>query len=461
MFWTLIKKEIHDHILSTRFAVSMILALIFLIGSTIMLSADKTWAGRQLYTGYKLKDYLYTNRYSWYWMNRDLPTLRILATGLDEELSLNANSEALLIGPQFENNRQYVHNPNRYLFSQLDFVFFFSVIGSLLAFVFTYDAISGEHRRGTLRLLLINPISRPLLLTAKFVGGYLSLIASLLPALMSVLLLLYLMPNVHLRPSDWAATLFLFSLVLLYLSVFCALGLFGSCVTKHPKTTLTVLMTLWVVMVLVVPNFSPFLASYLRPVPTVHEVQRNIQELSTDVWQQGREEIGNFIQEHGGDRSALSDIETRAIDQIRAKVEQRYMNLSIGKAAEIRQDFINAVEAQADLNLAMSLISPSAAFVYLATDVANTGIFSEWNFRRAVIRYRHQYANHVNNYIKETGDYEILHRILKADPPDFVPPKFFLSDVISRHFNLLVVLLLYTVVFFFAGQGIFIRVPLT
>ena len=48
------------------YIVSMVLALIFLIGSTAMLSVDKTWAGRQLYTGYKLKDYLYTNKYSWY-----------------------------------------------------------------------------------------------------------------------------------------------------------------------------------------------------------------------------------------------------------------------------------------------------------------------------------------------------------------------------------------------------------
>ena len=460
MFWTLIKKEIHDHILSIRFAVSMILALIFLIGSTAMLSVDKTWAGRQLYTGYKLKDYLYTNKYSWYWMNRDLPTLRVLATGLDEELSLNANSEAIW-GPQFENNRQYVHNPNRYLFSQLDFVFFFSVIGSLLAFVFTYDAISGEHRRGTLRLLLINPISRPLLLSAKFVGSYLSLITSLLPALVSVILLLYLMPNIHLRPSDWVATLFLFLLVLLYLSVFCVLGLFGSCVTKHPKTTLTTLMTLWVVVVLVIPNFSPFLAASLRPIPAVHEVQRNIRELGRVINQQGREDIENFIQEHGGDYEALSDVEMRVINQIHAEVERKEMNLSVGKVAEIRQDFINKVEAQADLNLSMSLISPVAAFVYLATDIANTGILSEWDFRRAVIRYRNQYAQHVNNYIEETGDYEILHRILKADPPDFIPPKFFLSDVISMHFNLLVVLLLYNVVFFFAGHVLLIQKPLT
>ena len=80
------------------------------------------------------------------------------------------------------------------------------------------------------------------------------------------------------------------------------------------------------------------------------------------------------------------------------------MNLSVGEAAEIRQDFINAVEAQADMNLSISLISPSAAFVFLATDVANTGIFSEWDFRRAVIRYRHQYADHtLTATLKETG----------------------------------------------------------
>ena len=186
-----------------------------------------------------------------------------------------------------------------------------------------------------------------------------------------------------------------------------------------------------------------------------------MRRLAGDIWQQNQEEIKEFIQEHGGDSAALSDVEKRIINELRAKSEQKQMNLSVGKAAAIRQDFINKVEAQADLNLSISVISPSAAFVYLATDVANTGILSEWNFRRAVIRYRHQYAEHVNRYIEETGDYEILQRILKADPPDFVPPKFFLSDVISMHFNLLVVLLLYNVVFFFAGQVVFIRRPLT
>ena len=86
---------------------------------------------------------------------------------------------------------------------------------------------------------------------------------------------------------------------------------FGSCLTKHPKTTLTTLMALWVFIVLVIPNFSPFLAAYLRPIPTVYEVHENMRRLTGDLRQQSQEEVAEFIQEHGGDPAALSDAENK------------------------------------------------------------------------------------------------------------------------------------------------------
>ena len=64
-------------------------------------------------------------------------------------------------------------------------------------------------------------------------------------------------------------------------------------------------MALWVVIVLVIPNFSPFLAAYLRPTPTVYEIHENMRRLSGDIRQQSREEVEEFIQEHGGDPEAL------------------------------------------------------------------------------------------------------------------------------------------------------------
>lgn len=81
-------------------------------------------------------------------------------------------------------------------------------------------------------------------------------------------------------------------------------------------------MALWVFVVLVIPNFSPFLAAYLRPIPTVYEVHENMRRLSGDIRQQSREEIEAFIQERGGELTALSDAEKRTIDENRAKTDE-------------------------------------------------------------------------------------------------------------------------------------------
>ncbi len=160
MFVTLMGKEMRDQMSSLRFAVSLILAFLFLTTSTYILASDSSWSRRPLSIYVKLKDHLYTNEHSWYWVTRDVPQLRVLATGLDENLSLSSNSTATN-GPRFLENRNFVHNPNRYIFSQLDFVFFINIVGSLLAFAFTFDAISGERQRGTLRLIMVNPVPRP------------------------------------------------------------------------------------------------------------------------------------------------------------------------------------------------------------------------------------------------------------------------------------------------------------
>lgn len=457
MFWTIIEKEIREQMSSLRFAISLLLAFLFLVASVYMLASDSSWSRRLIFTGYKLKEHLYTNLHSWYWVTRDVPTLRILATGLDENFSLSSSS-TIRNGPRFQNNRNFVHNPNRYLFSQLDFVFFINIVGSLLAFVFTFDAISGERHRGTLRLVMANPIPRGLFLLAKFLGSYLSFLLTLLPALIGVILVLYLHPDVNLHASDWWTTLFLFLLALLYVCAFFMLGLFVSCITKNPKTTLTALMMLWVILVLVVPNFSPLLASKLFSIQSAHEVEAQIGALERDIYQQEYvKKAEDFMREHGEDWEALSEQEKEALNQIWFECERKIMNMQVREGIQIRESFINEIEAQTKLSQTLSFISPSAVFVFLTSDVAQTGIQSERNFRRDVLRYRHQYAEHVNRYIEETGDYEIYRRIPKATPPDFVHRELSVSQVIDTHLPYFVMLVLYPFLFFFGAQMAFIR----
>ena len=50
-----------------------------------------------------------------------------------------------------------INNPYLHLFSQIDLVFIFQVVLSLIALLFAYDAIAGDWETGTLRLVLSHP----------------------------------------------------------------------------------------------------------------------------------------------------------------------------------------------------------------------------------------------------------------------------------------------------------------
>ena len=54
----------------------------------------------------------------------------------------------------------------------LDFLFVVSTVFSLLALLFTFDAVAGEREAGTLRITLANALPRDLFLWSKLIGGY-------------------------------------------------------------------------------------------------------------------------------------------------------------------------------------------------------------------------------------------------------------------------------------------------
>ncbi len=452
MIRVLLRKEVLEQILSIRFYVSFALALIFLILSTYMLAIDYGWLHREM--GPLMKESFYSEEFSWYSLNRDIPTLRVLVTGLDEELSLRSDNESFT-GPQFINSRKFAYNPNYSIISRLDFAFFINIVGSLLAFVFTYDAISGERQRGTLRLMMTNSIPRGVLLLTKFLGSYISFVLTLVPALVGAILVLYLHPDVELNARDWQAVCSLFLLSLLYLGAFFMLGIFASCVTREPKTTLTVLMMLWVFLVLVIPNLSPFLAVRLHPVPSLYEVEGQIAALKADLHQRTMREIRDSMRWRNWNNLSQAEKETawRLLDEI---YTYRLVKFGVGEGARIRTAFLNEIAEQAKMSQFLSLISPAASYVFLASDLAGTGIENEWSFRRAVLSYRSQYADYVDRYIQKTGNKDRLWRVNKKDSPPFEYRGFAQLQAIGAHFPQFMMLVLYSVLFFLGAQLAFV-----
>ena len=87
--------------------------------------------------------------------------------------------------------------------SQVDWAFIIGYVLSLIAILFTFDAVSGERERGTLRLMLANAIPRHTVLIGKFLGALVSVSIPFILAVLVNLLLISTANTVHLTAEAW------------------------------------------------------------------------------------------------------------------------------------------------------------------------------------------------------------------------------------------------------------------
>ena len=154
----------------------------------------------------------------------------------------------------------------------LDFLFIVGTVFSLLALLFTFDAVAGEREAGTLRINLSNSLPRDVFLWSKLIGGY---IVFVVPFLVSFLLglLLITWQGFPLGELKIALPVFCLTLIsLLYIAVFFAIGVFISTYLDNAKTALIVAFTFWVFAVLIVPRGAFVVAKLVAPTRTQQAV---------------------------------------------------------------------------------------------------------------------------------------------------------------------------------------------
>ena len=110
---------------------------------------------------------------------------------------------------------------------KIDWVLFVSSWVFLL-FYLLFDAIAGERVRGTLSLMMSNPIPRGQVLFAKYLGAFFTLIIPLLIGVLMNLLIIYLSGNIPFDSDGWLRILGMIGLFALHISIFIFLGLFFS-----------------------------------------------------------------------------------------------------------------------------------------------------------------------------------------------------------------------------------------
>ena len=383
MLMTLIQKEIMHHILSVRF-VALLLMCVLLIPLTLSINYRKynqnliNYQESVKQAGTEAKE----NPPNAQDPNTEVSKLFLKPTPLS--VFVNGLEDALptYLGMTRNGVRQsstgLAQASVAYVLGNLDFLFIVGTVFSLLALLFTFDAVAGEREAGTLRINLSNPLPRDVFLWSKLIGGY---IVFVVPFLVSFLLGLLLItwqgfPLGEFKIAGPVLGLTLISL--LYIAVFFAIGVFISTYLDNAKTALIVAFTFWVFAVLIAPRGAFVVAKLVAPTRTQQAVYMEKNALRNNLTKDKEEKIGEKMLQTmavgGRVNLTLNDPGTqKRLDDLRKPIEEQFRAAFQDQADKIDRDYQREKDRQEHVGETLSRIAPTSSLTYSAMNLTQTG----------------------------------------------------------------------------------------
>ncbi len=307
MLKTLIRRELLDNLMTSRFAAVLLITLLLVVANTVVLIQDyeqrlESYNGA-IRTHYQELRAAKTYSTMAILVDRAPNPLSIFNVGLDKRLG---NLVGIYHGfmPTLWNAQMHgTDNPFIAFFSLIDIVFIFEVVLSLMGLIFAYDAIAGERERGTLRLVLAQPIGRGQILLAKYISAMACLLVPLILSLLFALLLL--MRSIPLSTADFLRIAGIVFASFAYLSLFYLIGLLISVATRRTGTALMLAMFVWGFLILVYPNL---IRATVNPGGDIQARTKIVEDQIQQILDEYERERQKFLEKEGiaGETSEFS-----------------------------------------------------------------------------------------------------------------------------------------------------------
>ena len=491
MLKTIIEREFLNNILNLRFMIGLVLCIIVTVACIMILAHDY----RQEMADYNIRVNLQNDI-----LDNYAKADRHRLLGMLRPQKPPERFRPLIIGILGnEDSGFFDYNPLPILFPPLDFLFIVTIIMSLLAILFSHDAIAGERQSGTLRLVISNSISRTTVLFGKLVGGAASLLIPFILALLVGVLYISINPAIQWEGSAWAELALLTTASITFITLFYLLGLMVSTFSRYSSTSILNCLFLWILLILVIPNVCPYISAQLCRIPSIKETERQNREIqihSIKVAQKLMKESKKKLKssygklfsefesmEFGGiggwvflgkdvddpkhikaaQQRAEADPEFKAmVDAFREEVKNAQDELTrIRDANPVEQDLNRKAAVQTKLAKNLACISPFANFVYVARGLTGTGLRSLDYFERIQAEYRNQLRPYVRKTIEEAReknpaiDEESLLDV--SDRPRFAFKEEALKEKLNEILPYWGILVMFNVVFFAAAFACFMR----
>jgi len=300
----------------------------------------------------------------------------------------------------------------------LDFLFVVSTVFSLLALLFTFDAVAGEREAGTLRVTLANALPRDLFLWSKLIGGY---IVFVVPFLVSFLLglLVLVSQGFPLGESDISLRVLSLTLVsLLYIGVFFAIGTLISTYLDNSKTALIVAFTVWVLAVLIAPRVGFLTAKLIAPTRAIQSVQMEKTAIHNNLTLEKDQVIIKKM-------STLEDLnlnrDSERIKAVRAPIDAKYRQKFHEQVGEIERAYQREKKRQESVGENLSRITPTASLIYVAMNLTETGKIKRDTYLETGARYYNQLEAEYFNEISD-DQFARFMRQNQPKPQKITPP---------------------------------------
>ncbi len=381
MLMTLIQKEMMHHILSVRFIALLLMCLLLvpLILSTNYRNYRQSLIDYQ--EAVKLANIEETT------MNPGMPLepelevsklflkptpLSVFANGLADALPgyLGMTRNGITQGaPALTSSLSY-------LLGHLDFLFVVGIVFSLLALLFTFDAVAGEREAGTLRITLANSLPRDLFLWSKLIGGYVVFVIPFLMSLLFGLLILVWQGFPLGEPEIFPRVLGLTFISLLYIGVFFAIGTVISTYLDNSKTALIIAFTVWVFAVLITPRVGFLAAKLIAPTRSSQSIYMAKKAMRDDFNVALEEEKQKMIMEIPRDEKGHIHIGGEIAKKINERMkpfEEEYRSKFQDQSNELDRHYQRETERQEQVGQMLSRLTPTSSLIYITTNLTQTG----------------------------------------------------------------------------------------
>ena len=419
MIFHIVIRELYDHLSSLRFALTTLLILILMIGNAVVYLGEYKqrmgiYRGRTIGSQNRLQSrcetlYDLVLRGPGHLYKKPSP-LAFCADGgekllLDEvrgnserrirrwwngdvsyefteiwALAYPPNVDILFIAEQVPSERSIMPD-----YIKIDWGFVTAVLLSFMGILFTFDSISGEQERGTLRLMLSNSISRSAVICGKFLGAFFTIaIPFLLGAIINISII-YLSESVPFNSSHWIRLSLIICVALIYTSIFIFLGILISSRVRESSTSLAILLLIWTVWVVLLPNALGSVGNRLHARPSAREFMAQARDSREDL----QERYFARIKEPPKQETPAT---------IATALGAEYVNKDAELRDRLHAGYLSEELRQIQTARSLTRISPAAIVQYAFEGLAGTGLPRHLDF----ISQTRQYAKQFRQFLIDT-----------------------------------------------------------